>query len=180
MSVRPSVRPVRVRPSCLLCFRRRPRPAVRLPARQRVPGNKSTLIDARFRSAERVVGHTLVAKRRVARFLVEHPDIRIMAMEPDRETRRGFELGSPTWVSIASAHRTQHFIRAPQTRSRCLSRFAPGVKAMDRALLVVDDEREVKPRRFRRRSRTKSRLHRHPVRRLKHVRQAEGLRRSLE
>ena len=37
-------------------------------ARWRVlPGNKSTLIDARFRSAERVVGHTFVAKRPAAR-----------------------------------------------------------------------------------------------------------------
>ena len=39
-------------------------------ARWRVlPGNKSTLIDARFRSAERVVGHTFVAKRRPLGFL---------------------------------------------------------------------------------------------------------------
>ena len=86
---------VRVRPHC---FRRRP-PA----RRRRVPGNESTLIDARFRSAERVVGHTYVAKRRVEPpgFLLNAPS----SGQDRKRTRRDGKGRSPTWASPPSLAR---------------------------------------------------------------------------
>ena len=91
MSARSPSVSVRVRPHC---FRRRP-PA-RPSAARRVPGNESTLIDARFRSAERVVGHTYVAKRRV-----ESPGFLMNALIGARqETHSAERQGrSPTWAS---------------------------------------------------------------------------------
>ena len=153
MSARSPSVSVRVRPHC---FRRRP------PAhRRRVPGNESTLIDARFRSAERVVGHTYVAKRRV-----EPPGFLLNALTgAGQEAHSEGRQRSISDLDIASlpcsAHRTQHFMRVPQTRPR----FHPGVCQDSHWVSQGEGGRAAKNLSDRRRQG-------HPVRRLRHVWQA--------